>query len=138
MTLKSRLSAHQVALLASCITVLSLVVAAGPASAAAVDRQNPAAAKESALIGLLQSNAPSADKALACKQLAIYGTKDAVSALARLLSDPQLASWSRIALEAIPDPAADAALRRAMGKLQGNLLIGVINPSASADPGRST
>ena len=47
--------------------------------------------------------------------------------LAPLLSDPQLASWARIALEAIPDSTADAALRSAMDKLQGNLLIGVIN-----------
>ncbi len=44
-----------------------------------------------------------------------------------MLADPQLASWARIALEAIPGPAADAALRRALGKLQGNLLVGVIN-----------
>jgi HEAT repeat protein len=62
--------------------------------------------------------------------LAIYGTKDAVPALAPLLSDPHLASWARIALEAIPGPAPEAALRSAMGKLQGKLLIGVINSIA--------
>jgi HEAT repeat protein len=107
--------------------LLASALPASQASAAAADRQNAPAAKERALISLLQSNAPPAEKALACKQLAIYGTKGAVRALAPLLSDPRLASWARIALEAIPDPAADAALRRAMGKLQGNLLIGVIN-----------
>ena len=127
MTPRSRLHAPQVVLLASCITALSLVLAASPALAGATDRQDSAAAKERELISLLKSNAPAADKALACKHLAVYGSKDAVSALAPLLSDPQLASWARIALEAIPDPAADAALRRAMGKLQGNLLVGVIN-----------
>jgi HEAT repeat protein len=79
------------------------------------------------LISLLRSNAPPAEKALACKQLAIYGTKDAVPALAPLLSDPHLASWARIALEAIPGSAPDAALRRAMGKLHGKLLVGVVN-----------
>jgi HEAT repeat protein len=43
------------------------------------------------------------------------------------LADKELASWARIALEAIPGPAADAVLRDAMGKLQGRLLVGVIN-----------
>jgi HEAT repeat protein len=103
---------------------------ASPARGAAADPQDSPATKERALISILQSSAPSAEKAIPCKQLAIYGTKDAVPALAPLLSDPELASWARIALEAIPDPAADAALRGAMDKLQGNLLIGVINSIA--------
>lgn len=75
----------------------------------------------------LQSSAPSADKALACKQLAVYGTAEAVPALAPLLHDEQLAAWARTALEAIPGPAADQALRDAAGQLQGRLLVGVIN-----------
>jgi HEAT repeat protein len=79
------------------------------------------------LIRLLQSDAAPGDKAIACKKLAIYGTKDAVPALAPLLTNPDLSSWARIALEAIPDPAADAALRDAVGKVQGRLLVGVIN-----------
>jgi HEAT repeat protein len=107
--------------------LLSLLLAPGSAGAAAANLQDGTVAKEGPLVSLLQSNAPPAEKALACKQLAIYGTKQAVPALAPLLADPRLASWARIALEAIPDPAADAALRRALGKLQGNLLIGVIN-----------
>jgi HEAT repeat protein len=53
-----------------------------------------------------------------------------VPMLAPLLSDPRLASWARIALEAIPGPAPEAALRSAMGSLQGKLLIGVINSIA--------
>ena len=48
-------------------------------------------------------------------------------ALAALLADEELASWARIALEAIPGPEADEALREAMGKVEGRLLIGVIN-----------
>ena len=59
--------------------------------------------------------------------MAVHGTGDAVPALAPLLADDQLASWARIALEVIPDPAADEALRQAMGKLKGRLLVGVIN-----------
>jgi hypothetical protein len=40
----------------------------------------------------------------------------AVPALAALLTDEQLAAWARIALEAIPDPAADQALREAAAR----------------------
>ena len=83
--------------------------------------------KQSDLIAVLQSDAPKAEKAITCKRLAIYGTEQSVPVLAPLLADKELSSWARIALEAIPGPAADAALRDALGKLQGRLLIGVIN-----------
>ncbi len=82
---------------------------------------------EAKLIAIITSDAPPAQKAIPCKQLAICGTKAAVPALAKLLSDKELASWARIALEAIPDPAADEALRKAVPKLKGRLLVGVIN-----------
>lgn len=92
---------------------------------AAVQDQGPVS--ESKLIAVLTSNAPPQEKAITCKQLAIHGSKDAVPALAALLPDKELASWARIALEAIPGPAADDALRAALGKVQGRLLVGVIN-----------
>jgi HEAT repeat protein len=79
------------------------------------------------LIAVLQSQAAPGDKAIACKKLAIYGTGEAVPALAPLLADAELASWARIALEAIPGPAPDDALRQALGQLQGRLLVGTIN-----------
>ncbi|WP_347245269.1 HEAT repeat domain-containing protein [Thermogutta sp.] len=82
---------------------------------------------ESDLVAILKSDAPKGDKALACKKLAVFGTAQAVPVLAPLLADPELASWARIALEAIPDPACDAALREAAGKLDGRLAVGVIN-----------
>ena len=53
------------------------------------------------------------DKAITCKNLAIYGDQEAVPSLAPLLAD-RSRSWARIALEAIPGPAADEALRRAL------------------------
>jgi HEAT repeat protein len=96
--------------------------------AAAADA--PAAAppqRQEELIKVLQSDAPKPQKALACKYLAIYGGKEAVPALAALLSDQELAAWARIGLEAIPDSSVDDALRDAMDKLQGRLLVGVIN-----------
>ncbi len=108
-----------------CVIVTMVAASAGTI---AQDRPGPAAdAKESDLIAVLQSNAPQGEKAITCKQLAIYGSEQAVPALAPLLADKELASWARIALEAIPGPAADAALRDALGKLQGRLLVGTIN-----------
>lgn len=83
--------------------------------------------REAELLAVLRSDAPPAEKALACKNLAIYGSDAAVVELAKLLPDQQLSSWSRIALEAIPGSAANAALRDAAGNLQGQLLIGMIN-----------
>jgi HEAT repeat protein len=112
----------------TCTLVAALVaVGAGLAWAAEAEQPDPAKQKELALIAVLESDKPAAEKAIPCKRLAICGTKDAVPALAALLPDAELASWARIALEAIPGPEADAALRDAMDKVQGRLLVGVIN-----------
>ncbi len=105
--------------------IISIMIS--QASAAAVDNQESPAEIQRKLIGVLQSDAPPAEKAITCKQLVVWGTKDAVPSLKPLLADPALTSWARTALEAIPDPAASEALREAMGKLQGRILIGVIN-----------
>ncbi|MGE5609594.1 MAG: HEAT repeat domain-containing protein, partial [Bacillota bacterium] len=108
--------------------VMALAVCAMTAGRVnAADNKASAREKELKLISVLQSDAPAAEKAITCKQLAIYGNKEAVPALAALLPNKDLSSWARIALEAIPDPAADEALREAMGKVQGRLLVGVIN-----------
>jgi HEAT repeat protein len=114
---KTRHSAHCVALLAALLSLFGAWAQAG---------ENQNASKEKELIDVLRT-APPAEKAVACKQLAVYGTRDAVPVLAPLLADEQLASWARIALEAIPDPAADEALRKATQTLKGRLLIGTIN-----------
>ena len=113
------------ALCVALVAVATCAMAAGRAPLVAVDTQSPPA--EGKLIGVLQSDAPPQDKAIACKQLAVYGSPAAVPALAALLPDKELSSWARIALEAIPGPAADDALRAATGKVQGRLLVGVIN-----------
>lgn len=86
------------------------------------------ASPEKDLIAVLQSaDSPPAEKAITCKRLAIHGTSAAVPELAKLLPDPQLSSWARIALEAIPGPEADEALRKATESLEGLLLVGTIN-----------
>ena len=84
--------------------------------------------REQALIAVLTSSTSTKpEKAIACKRLAVFGSKHSVPALASLLNDQDLISWARIALEAIPGPEADEALRKAMGTLQGRSLLGVIN-----------
>jgi len=112
----------------ACVVAAAAAMAAGRVWAAGIDGNETAKQKERELIDVLRSDAPPpSEKAMACKRLAIYGSEEAVPALAPLLADESLASWARIALEAIPGPAADAALRDAMGKLRGKLLIGAIN-----------
>ncbi len=90
--------------------------------------EETAAERQKRLIAVLESSdAPKAEKAITCKHLARFGDGEAVPALAALLTDEQLAAWARIPLEAIPDPAADEALREAAAQLEGRLLVGVIN-----------
>ena len=85
---------------------------------------------EEELIAVLASDAPKAEKAITCKRLAVFGTENAVPELAKLLPDEQLTSWARTALEVIPGPAADEALREAMEVTKGRTLVGVINSIA--------
>lgn len=91
--------------------------------------QSTSAEKARQALAALKTGAP-AEKALACKTLAVYGSAEAVPALSPLLADEQLTSWARIALEVIPGAAADDALREALGKVNGKLLVGVINSIA--------
>lgn len=116
----TRQSIHTATFLA---TSLALVLVCGRSG----ECQTVSADREPELIAILSGDAPAAEKAITCKKLAIYGSSAAVPELAKLLEDPQLASWSRIALEAIPGPEADEALRKATESLQGSLLVGVIN-----------
>ncbi len=81
---------------------------------------------EGKLIAVLKSDASHKEKADACRQLAVIGTKDAVAPLAALLGDEKLSHMARYGLEPIPAPAVDDALRDALGKLKGRPLVGVI------------
>ena len=78
------------------------------------------------LVGVLESDAPVEQKAIACRKLGEFGTPEAVPALASLLGHEVLAAYARSALERIPDPSAAAALRSALDTTQGDLLVGVI------------
>jgi HEAT repeat protein len=79
------------------------------------------------LATLLQSAAPYGAKDFVCRQLALIGTANEVPALAGLLADEKLSHMARYALERIPGPAADEALRAALSQTQGKTLVGVIN-----------
>lgn len=83
-------------------------------------------AQEAQFIAVLRSEATVQEKSTACRQLARIATKEAVPALAALLGDEKLSHMARYALEAIPDPSVDEALRDALGKVQGRPRLGVI------------
>ncbi len=104
----------------------AIVLALGMPPLGAQQRRD-STAEEKRLLAVLQSDAQAAQKAISCKELAVYGSSDAVPELAKLLPNPQLSSWARIALEVIPGDPSDAALRTAAEVMQGQLLVGVIN-----------
>jgi HEAT repeat protein len=81
-----------------------------------------------ALTEIIQNkDAPLFERCKACQRLAVVGTKESVPALAGLLADETLNLYARTALEGIPDPAADEALREAADKLTGRQLVGVLD-----------
>lgn len=106
----------------SLVAMLSLATFAVPTAARCDDTGD-----ESRLLAVLAGESAESDKAIACKQLAVHGSSAAVPALAKLLSNERLASWARIALEAIPGKESDAALRDAAANLSGRLAVGAIN-----------
>ncbi|MCZ7599304.1 MAG: hypothetical protein M5U09_18555 [Gammaproteobacteria bacterium] len=76
------------------------------------------------------SQGSAAEKEAACRELAVYGTAEAVPALSKLLADSQFSHLARYAMESLPGEAVDTALEAALRSLKGDLLIGVINSVA--------
>lgn len=98
------------------------------AAAAQTSSADIMAMSQDRLIAILEDDdASDFAKAKACQRLAVVGDDAAVPALGELLTDPKLSHYARFALEPMPGEAADKALRAALGKLEGDLLIGVIN-----------
>lgn len=82
---------------------------------------------EDRLLGLLASAEATPDcKDWVCRQLRQAGSVRSVRALAPLLADKQLATVARLALQSIPGPEVDAALRDALGTLTGPEKAGVL------------
>lgn len=107
------------------ILAVSFALVGGTACFNALSAET-AAEKEAALIAVLKSDAGQKEKADACRQLAVYGSKNAVPVLASLLTDEKLSHMARYALEPIQDPSVDEALRATLPKVKGRLLVGVI------------
>ena len=85
-------------------------------------------AVEKLLLGVLADPKATADaKSFVCRQLRIMGTAASVPALAALLTDEKLSHMGRYALGRMACPEAGKALRDALGKVKGKLLVGVIN-----------
>jgi len=110
------------------VSVLAGVLAAALA-AGAEDARPPQEGQAAGLIAVLKSDAPLERKFEACRQLAASGDPQAVPVLAGLLADPELSHMARYALEPMPDAAAGEALRDALGRLKGELLIGAVHSS---------
>jgi hypothetical protein len=108
------------------LACFAAVLIGSQATFAGQDSKAPPASQESALLAVLKSSSSDKEKADACMKLARIGTKDSVPPLAELLGDEKIAHMARYALEPIPDPAVDDALREALGKLKGRPLVGVI------------
>ncbi len=70
-------------------------------------------------------------KSFLCRQLRTIGTARSVPALEPMLADPKMTHMARYALGRIEDPAAGAALHRALGKTSGIIKAGIINTLAS-------
>ncbi|NQT85667.1 HEAT repeat domain-containing protein, partial [bacterium] len=83
--------------------------------------------EEAKLIAVLRSAQPAAAKDAACRRLKHIGTSAAVPALAPLLLDEALSHSARYALESIPGPEVDAALRDALGRAKGAARIGIVD-----------
>lgn len=112
--------------LAACAAILGASLAS---STLAQSNSKEIMAKPAAeLVELVKSpDATVFEKAKACQRLAVVGTGDAIPALVALLPDEKLNLYARFALEAIPDPAVDEALRDAASQLTGRPQVGVIN-----------
>jgi hypothetical protein len=82
---------------------------------------------EKALLEVLESDATTAGKQFVCGQLCLIGTEQSIPTLAKMLTDEQTSDMTRYALERIPGPEADAALRNALQKTSGKLKTGIIN-----------
>jgi HEAT repeat protein len=84
-------------------------------------------ALEQRLIAALKSDSTLAGKDFICKLLSVMGSEVSVPVLSGMLADPKTAELGRYALERIPGPAVDRALRDSLASTSGRTRIGVID-----------
>lgn len=98
-----------------------------------IQAKSPPAAKsselsaEDKLLKVLSSDASVADKCNACRALRTIGTEKSVPALATQLTDPAISHTARIALEVMPYPSVNKALRKALKQTKGLTKSGIID-----------
>jgi hypothetical protein len=108
-------------------TELSVV---GPIDEAVVKTHGDDSARrelESRLAAVLATDCPRDAKDYVCRKLMLVGSAASVAALSALLAQEENSHMARYALERIEAPEAGAALRAALGQLNGVLKIGVIS-----------
>ncbi len=82
---------------------------------------------EARLLRFLQSDATAAGKQFAFQDLSLVATDASIPLLAPLLVRTETSQMARYALERIPGPAADEALRKSLDKATGSVKIGIVN-----------
>jgi HEAT repeat protein len=82
---------------------------------------------EKRFIAFLKSDASFAGKDFVCRELSVMGSEASVPVLSEMLSDVKTADMARYALERIPGPVVDQALRRVLAKSSDRTRIGIIN-----------
>lgn len=111
-----------------------------PIDKAVMDVRGNAAARaalEQRLAAFLSASFNSVIRAFACRELAVIGTAASVPALAPLLVEDELSVFARNALERIPGPEAEKALRDGLGKTKGRTRIGIVHSVGVRRDGRS-
>jgi len=90
---------------------------------------NPALLKqiEGRLLKFLQSNATTAAKREALRELSLIATDASLPLLTGMLTQAEMAEMARYALARIPGPASDEVLRKTLGRASGSMKIGIIN-----------
>ncbi|QDT24559.1 family 16 glycoside hydrolase [Gimesia chilikensis] len=109
------------------LTILSVSLFCSANLVSAAEKSDSEATR---LVNVLNSDASTYDKAMACRRLAAIGDAKSVPAIAKYLGDEKLATYARSALENIPADAADQALEAALKSVKGDQLVGVINSLA--------
>ncbi len=108
-------------------TDLAVVAPIEEAVTAAHGKSDVTADLENRLLAALKSEISRDAQDYLCRKLAVIGTAASVPTLAGLLLSEKNSHMARFALERIPAPEAAQALREALGRVNGNLKIGVIS-----------
>lgn len=83
---------------------------------------------EAELLSVLKSpNSSANQRAQACQDLGAVGGEEAIQPLAELLDDQEFSHYARYGLQTNPAAAASEALLQATTRLEGDLLVGVVN-----------